>query len=168
MQARETWKWVLNPVDIYTPRVAVASLKNSTKRTKSKKQEDENSQNTPIDWLYLYLLVAAITASGEKEAVLDYLGRPVLIGQEYLIRVDYGRFIEDGWINHAGVPSTLQCPDYVSINHNIPDYVTFDSLTSSYLDVVRVSTEFSIEFPYVGAQECGNLIATHVGKPVLQ
>ncbi|CAF2034221.1 unnamed protein product [Brassica napus] len=67
---------------------------------------------------------------------------------------------------HRHSNAQIMCP---LITIYIPDYVTFDSLTSSYLDVVRVSTEFSIEFPYVGAQECGNLIARrHVGKPVLQ
>ncbi|KAH0908183.1 hypothetical protein HID58_031504 [Brassica napus] len=96
------------------------------------------------------LLVAAITASGEKEAVLDFLGRPVLFGEQYLIRVDYGKFIdivEEGWINHAGVPLSA-CPEYVSINGDIPDYVTFDSLSSSYLQVLRVSTEINIYFPW--------------------
>ncbi|CAH8323820.1 unnamed protein product [Eruca vesicaria subsp. sativa] len=95
------------------------------------------------------LLVAITAASGEKEAVLDSLGRPVETDTPYLIRVDYGIHIDvvdEGWVSRYALPF-FPCPKDVMVDRNIPDYAIFSFVSLLSLpDVLRVSTEFQIYF----------------------
>ncbi|CAH8380644.1 unnamed protein product [Eruca vesicaria subsp. sativa] len=108
--------------------------------------------------LVIYLWLIAITASsvvaGEKEAVLDTNGHPLFAHAPYLVKIQSPNgtaWISKYPINTADLTS---CPQrVVSMSDEIVGiYIPIEFILSSDEDVVRVSTELNIRFPW--ADEC--------------